>query len=120
MAEDDRLDVAQRESQPAHVLDDAARRDAGVEQQGALSPVLLDPYERGEAGLGDERVRNAVGHERCHDARRASGKRLRPAKPRDRTLVGDQRIRDVVHQDRHADAVDRLELDHVRHGDDPK
>ena len=58
------------------------------------------------------------GSEPRRDARNGAGQRLRPADPRDRLLVGHQRIGDVVHQDRHPNAVDRLELDllwHDRH-----
>jgi hypothetical protein len=79
VAQDDRLDIAERQSQPADVFRDAAGCDARIEQQRALAPVLLDAHECGEAGLGDQRVRNPSRRERRGHARNGAGERLRPA-----------------------------------------
>ena len=60
VAEHDHLDVGRRDPEPAHVLDHPVRRHAGVEQQRSLAPGLLDPHQRREARLGDQRVGHAV------------------------------------------------------------
>ena len=60
VAEHDHLDVGGGEAEPAHVLDHSVRRDAGIEQQRSLPPVLRDPDQRGEAGFRDQRVGDAA------------------------------------------------------------
>jgi hypothetical protein len=46
--------------------------DAGIEQQRSLPPVLLDPHQRGEAGLGDQRVGTPVSGPLLEEDRRSA------------------------------------------------
>ena len=56
VAEDDDVDVGGGQVEPAHVLDEAVGRPAGVEEQAGLSVALGDRHQRGEPVLGAERV----------------------------------------------------------------
>ena len=60
VAEHDRLDLSRRELEPAHVLDNTVRRDAGIEEDRPLATAGRYANERREARFGDQRVGQAV------------------------------------------------------------
>src|SRR4051812_6528030 len=107
VTEDDRLDVARRELQAPHVLDDPVGRDAGVEQDGvpAVAPGQRD--ERGEAVLGAQRVERLAAVEHGSRDARARAERWPLCGP----LVVEQDVRDVVDERRDRQRVDGLEGD---------
>jgi hypothetical protein len=61
--------------------------------------------------LGDQSVGDTFLGKPRRDTGGGPSKRLRRVEPGHRALIREQDIRDVVHQDRHADLLDRLELD---------
>ena len=56
VAEDDRLDIAWRELESAHVLDETVRGDSGVEQEAMLLPGASGRDQHCEAVLCAQRV----------------------------------------------------------------
>jgi hypothetical protein len=111
MAEHDHLHVSRRDPKPAHVLDHPVRRYASVEQHDSVPPVLLKSHQGRKAGLGDQRVRHAgVGTDASACPRKPTQQRLWPIQPRHHPLIDEQRVSQVVHQDRDLHPIDRLEL----------
>jgi hypothetical protein len=103
------VDRARVELEPAHVLDEAIRREASVEQDADDPPRLLDLDQAGEAVFPPERV---AGLARLEEARRDRGfDRARDRPPLRRALVRQQEVGDVVDQRRDRQRVDRLEWD---------
>ena len=109
VAEHDRLDLSRRDLEPAHVLDDTGRRDAGVEEDRPLAAAGRHANERREARLGDQRIGQAVvGDSRGH-ARPCEV--VKPGRALHVLRREEQRVGHVVHQDRDPDGVDRRERD---------
>jgi hypothetical protein len=117
VAAHDGLDGARVDAQAAHVLGDAVRAGAGVEQQPVIAPGPGHRDQHREAVLGDQDVgRLPAGHDA---GRPPQGGR---AGPDGRALAGHQGVGDVVHERGDHDRVDRLQpdldgrLEVVQHG----
>jgi hypothetical protein len=98
---------SQPDCQPVEVADHAVGRDPGVEQQAPAAGL----HHRREPVLGPEEVEillllRELGRQ---DGQRA-GRAVEPPPPHE-SLVGQQRVRRVVHQGRDVHAVDRREAD---------
>lgn len=111
VAEHDGVDVTGRQVEPAHVLHEAVGCPAGVEENAGLPVALCDCHEHGEPVLGAQRVIGVTAREEgCrHPWRGRHGGPLRW------TLVGEQRVGDVVHERGHRDCVHGLERDRLDH-----
>ena len=109
VAEHDRLDVSGRELEPVHVLDDTGRGDACVEEDRPLAAAGRHANERREARLGNQRVGQPVVGEGRGDARLRE--LVKPGHSLDLVRREEQRVGQVVHQDRDPDGVDRCERD---------
>ena len=113
VAEDDHLDVAGGDPQPPHVLDHSPRGHAGVEQKHALALALAEADERREARFCDQRVGYAALRARARVGPRDSAQqRPRSVDPRDPLLVHQERIGQVVDEDRELDPIYGLKLDY--------
>ena len=104
VAEHDDVDVAGRQLEPAHVLDEAVRRPARIEQHAGLPIALCDRHQRGEPVLGAQRVIGLTAREKA----RRHPWRGRHGGPSRRTLVGKERVGHVVHQHGDRERVDGL------------
>ena len=103
----DGLDRGRVDVQAAHVLRDAVRAGARVEQEPVLTAGLGHRDQHRESVLGDQRVGNMpVRHQRRRPPRAAP--RVRPP---GRSLVGHQAVGGVIHQGDHDDRIHRLQVD---------
>ena len=116
VAEDDDVDVGRVDPEPAHVVHEAVRRPAGVEQNARVATVLRDRDECREAVL---RAQGVVAlsslDEPCRHARPARHRRSQR-----RSLVRQQRVGHVVDQRRDRQRVDGFERNRVGQGDVPQ
>ncbi len=116
VAEDDRFDLLGRELEAAHVADEAAGRQTGVEEDTVVGAVLPHGHQGGEAVLSEGRVQRAVAlREGGRSHRRLAGHGAAGAAPAlGRALVHHQHVAEVVDQGRDMDRVYGLQRD-VRH-----
>jgi hypothetical protein len=109
VAQHDDVDVARRQVEPAHVLYQAIRGAAGVEEHPRRTPALLDGDQGREAVLGAQGVvRRAV-----HRDPRGNPWRRGHRRPLRRSLRRQKRVGHIVNQRCDGDAIDRLERDCV-------
>jgi len=107
VAQHDHVDVARRDLQPAHVLDQAVRCPSGIEQDPRLAVALGDRHQTREAVLGPQGVARPASFD---ESRRHPGLRPQPhRRPLRRTLVDEQHVGHVVDQRGDRQRVDGLE-----------
>lgn len=107
VAEDDDLDVAGGQAEPAHVLDQPLRRSPRIEEHARPPAGLLNRHEREEPMLGAQGVVGVAAHVES----RRQARRGRHRRPLGGTLIRQQRVRHVVHERGHRKPVDGLERD---------
>ena len=111
VAEHDHLDVPDPEPEPAHVLDHPVRRDTRVEQQRSLPPTRSIRTSAENPGSAISASGTPVFGRTRAPAVGSAPVSARGQLTRWTPAVDQQRVGEVVDQDRDPDPVDRLELD---------